>query len=182
MNLPQGRRGGTGERHAIDASTEQVSDWFSECSPADGTNAAVNFRDSRHVPLAAFQKIYNEFGAPGRGDSAIIFWDAGGGPGGSRTAFLAFVVAVRAAGYAQVFGRRHLHANHALRRPASEKRQGTKSRWGKVGGAAYGDFAAGSGVDVVERGGNVGNFATRHVRELNCEGGTDRLCNEIVGF
>src|SRR5215813_11696509 len=27
-------------------------------------------------------------------------------------------------------------ANHALRRPASEKRQGTKSRWGKVGGAA----------------------------------------------
>jgi hypothetical protein len=30
---------------------------------------------------------------------------------------------------AQVFGRRHPHANHALRRPASEKRQGTKSRW-----------------------------------------------------
>ena len=27
-------------------------------------------------------------------------------------------------------------ANHALRRPASEKRQGTKSRWGNVGGAA----------------------------------------------
>ena len=27
-------------------------------------------------------------------------------------------------------------ANHALRRPASEKRQGTKSRWGIVGGAA----------------------------------------------
>ena len=26
----------------------------------------------------------------------------------------------------------------------------------------YGDFAAGSGVDVVERGGNVRNFATRH--------------------
>ena len=46
----------------------------------------------------------------------------------------------------------------------------------------YGDFAAGSGVDVVERGGNVGNFATRHVGELNCEGGTDRPCNEIVGF
>jgi len=27
-------------------------------------------------------------------------------------------------------------ANHALWRPASEKRQGTKSRWGIVGGAA----------------------------------------------
>jgi hypothetical protein len=27
-------------------------------------------------------------------------------------------------------------ANHALRRPASEKRQGTKSRWGNVGRAA----------------------------------------------
>ena len=27
-------------------------------------------------------------------------------------------------------------ANHALRRPASEKRQGTKSRWGIGGGAA----------------------------------------------
>jgi hypothetical protein len=46
----------------------------------------------------------------------------------------------------------------------------------------YGDFAAGSGVDVVERGGNVGNFATRHVRELNCEGVTDRLCNAILRF
>ena len=32
--------------------------------------------------------------------------------------------------------RRHHDANHALRRPASEKRQGTKSRWGNVGGAA----------------------------------------------
>src|SRR3984893_12801338 len=46
----------------------------------------------------------------------------------------------------------------------------------------YGDFAAGSGVDVVERGGNVGNFATRHVRELNCERVTDRLCNAILRF
>jgi hypothetical protein len=46
----------------------------------------------------------------------------------------------------------------------------------------YGDFAAGSGVDVVERGGNVGNFATRHVRELNCERVTGRLCNAILRF
>ena len=73
--------------------------------------------------------------------------------------------------------------SHALRRPASEKRQGTKSRWGNVGECrSYGDFAAGSGVDVVERGGNVDSFATRHVRELSCEGVTDGLCNAILGF
>ena len=46
----------------------------------------------------------------------------------------------------------------------------------------YGDFAAGSGVDVVERGGNVGNFATRHVPELDCERVTDRLCKAILRF
>jgi len=34
----------------------------------------------------------------------------------------------------------------------------------------------------VERGGNVGNFATRHVRELNCERVTDRLCKAILRF
>jgi hypothetical protein len=74
-------------------------------------------------------------------------------------------------------------ANHALRRPASEKRQGTKSRWGERRRCRnYGDFAAGSGVDVVERGGNVRNFAPRHVRELNCERVTDRLCNAILRF
>ena len=35
-------------------------------------------------------------------------------------------------------------ANHALRRPASEKRQGTKSRWVGHGGCSgrYGDLAA----------------------------------------
>ena len=37
----------------------------------------------------------------------------------------------------------------------------------------YGDFVAGSGVDVVEGGGEMGNFVTRHVRELNCERVTD---------
>ena len=37
--------------------------------------------------------------------------------------------------------------SHALRRPASEKRQGTKSRWGNVGECRnYGDFAAGGKV------------------------------------
>ena len=74
-------------------------------------------------------------------------------------------------------------ANDAPRRPASEKRQGTKSRLGERRRCRnYGDFAAGSGVDVVERGGDVGNFATRDVRELNCERVTDRLCNAILRF
>ena len=46
--------------------------------------------------------------------------------------------------YVQVFGCRHDDAIHALRRPASEKRQGTKSR--EVGHrrcrGRYGDLAA----------------------------------------
>ena len=52
----------------------------------------------------------------------------------------------------QVFGRRHDEAIHALRRPASEKRQGTKSRevwhWRCCG--RYGDLIAAPGwwVDV----------------------------------
>src|SRR3979490_2143117 len=49
--------------------------------------------------------------------------------------------------FVQVFGCRHDEAIHALRRPASEKRQGTKSR--EVGHrrcrGLYGDLAAASG-------------------------------------
>src|SRR5580700_4444970 len=41
----------------------------------------------------------------------------------------------------QVFGRRHEEAIHALRRPASEKRQCTKSREVGTGGAASNDCA-----------------------------------------
>jgi hypothetical protein len=40
------------------------------------------------------------------------------------------------AAYVQVFGRREDETIHALRRPASEKRQGTKSRNVSSGGAA----------------------------------------------
>jgi len=48
----------------------------------------------------------------------------------------------------QVFGCRHDEAIHALRRPASEKRQGTKSRsiTGRGCRGRYGDFAAGLGL------------------------------------
>lgn len=52
--------------------------------------------------------------------------------------------AAHESGVVQVFGRRHDEAIHALRRPASEKRQGTKSRevghWRYRG--RYGDLAA----------------------------------------
>jgi hypothetical protein len=44
----------------------------------------------------------------------------------------------------QVFGRRQRRSNHALMRPASEKRQGTKSRSvvHRRCGGLYGDLAA----------------------------------------
>ena len=42
----------------------------------------------------------------------------------------------------QVFGRRDHEVRLFLRRPASKKRQGTKSRevWGRVGSQRYGDL------------------------------------------
>ena len=91
---------------------------------------------------------------------------------------------VLCAGYVQVFGRRH--RRYQPRAPAAGVRKaprheiaGWERRWCR---GRYGDFAAGSGVDVVERGGNVRNFAARHVRELSCERVTDRLCNAILRF
>ena len=48
----------------------------------------------------------------------------------------------------QVFGCRHDDAIHALRRPASEKRQGTKSRevCGGCAAGAIGELATGFGL------------------------------------
>ena len=47
-------------------------------------------------------------------------------------------------GCVQVFGRRREIAIHALMRPATEKRQGTKSRWSMWGRCRgrYGDLVA----------------------------------------
>src|SRR5713101_2617510 len=68
----------------------------------------------------------------------------------------------------QVFGRRDDETLHALRRPASEKRQGTKSRDVSSGGAAgsgfrgrYGDLAAGSGSRICDRSGCCDRFAAK---------------------
>ena len=81
----------------------------------------------------------------------------------------------------KVFGRRHpITTRSGGRRPKSAKarnRGGERRRCRN-----YGDFAAGSGVDVVERGGNAGTLATRYVRELDCERVTDRLCDAILRF
>src|SRR6516164_11088426 len=84
---------------------------------------------------------------------------------------------------AQVSGRRHPRcqprapAAGVRKAPRHEIAVGERRRCRN-----YGDFVAGSGVNVVERGGEMGNFATRHVRELSCERVTDRLCNAILRF
>src|ERR1700722_4605580 len=57
-------------------------------------------------------------------------------------------------------------ASHALGRPASEKRQGTKSREveHRRCGGHYGDLAAGSGFGRLERSGCGDRFAAKHRR------------------
>jgi len=79
----------------------------------------------------------------------------------------------------QVFGRRNdgLSTHSEGRRPKSAK---ARNRW--LGTAVVPQLWGFRRVDVVERGGNVRKFATRHVRELSCERVTDRLCNAILRF
>src|ERR1700694_6247641 len=66
-------------------------------------------------------------------------------------------------GNVQVFGRRDDETLPALRRPASEKRQGTKSRWvtGRGCRGRYGDFAAGLGLLRLERCGRRARFSSK---------------------
>jgi hypothetical protein len=82
----------------------------------------------------------------------------------------------------QVFGRRNdgLSTHSEGRRPKAPRQEiaGWERRWYRN----YGDFAAGPGVDVADRGGKVRNFATRHGRELGCERVTDRPSNAILRF
>jgi hypothetical protein len=62
-----------------------------------------------------------------------------------RVTNLEIVVGTLATAHVQVFGRRHHGLIHTARRPASEKRQGTKSRGGsRIGRCrelSYGDLA-----------------------------------------
>ena len=63
----------------------------------------------------------------------------------------------------QVFGRRNAEPIHAFRRPASEKRQGTKSRW--VGHwrcrGLYGELSGASGSKRMTRSGRAHGFGPR---------------------
>jgi hypothetical protein len=71
--------------------------------------------------------------------------------------------ALHESGYVQVFGRRQRQSNCALRRPASEKRQGTKSRGGVVRRrrrGRYGDLAARSDARVMKRGSGETDFGS----------------------
>ena len=53
--------------------------------------------------------------------------------------------------FVQVFGRRHDEAIDALMRPATEKRQGTKSRWEvhRWCGGLYGELTAAHELEAV---------------------------------
>jgi hypothetical protein len=65
-----------------------------------------------------------------------------------------------ASGIVQVFGRLDEDADHAILRPVSEKRQGTKSRevrrWGCCG--LYEDLAACRGLENLDRRGRRSGF------------------------
>jgi hypothetical protein len=95
--------------------------------------------------------------------------------------------AAHESGYVQVFGRRDDGPIHALRWPASEKRQGTKSREVSSGGAAgnwcrgrYGDFATGSGAHVMTRSGSEARFASLAGRKLKHDRAAGVLSDEIL--
>ena len=83
--------------------------------------------------------------------------------------------------FVQVFGRRHDEAFHALRRPASKKRQGTKSRevGHRRGSGRYGDLMAvpSSSVDVTSTG--CGRRICMLARLEACNGHFGKLAERI---
>ena len=85
----------------------------------------------------------------------------------------------------KVFGRRPSRTYRRARGRRSENLQRTKPRVGTkdwFGESSYGDFAAGSGFDVVERSGSRRDSATPRVRELGREQAAQRLCDAILRF
>lgn len=85
----------------------------------------------------------------------------------------------------QVFGRRHDEAIGGLKRPATEKRQGTKSRWvmrWRCRGR-YGDLAAATALIILDCGGWCDCFVGEHIdwrvggalRGVICGMGTDKI-------
>jgi hypothetical protein len=72
-----------------------------------------------------------------------------------------------------IYSARHSETIHALGRPASEKRQGRKSRWVKHGRCSglYGDLAAGWGAGRFDRSGRAGRFGSK----VGCARGRERV-------
>src|SRR5258708_19769999 len=83
----------------------------------------------------------------------------------------------------QVFGRRNAKIIHALWRPASEKRQGTKSRG--VGhrrcSGRYGDLAAAWVSGTLKRGGRSDRFTLKRGRACRGEQADRTLRQKICG-
>ena len=78
----------------------------------------------------------------------------------------------------QVFGRRNVEPIHALVRPASEKRQGTKSRWAghwRCRGL-YGELSGASGSKRMTRSGRAHGFGPRR----RCRCGAERADRGVV--
>ena len=86
--------------------------------------------------------------------------------------------AAREAGCVQVFGRRNVEPIHALVGPASEKRQGTKSRW--VGHwrcrGLYGELSGASSSKRMTRSGRAHGFGPRR----RCRCGAERADRGFV--
>jgi hypothetical protein len=95
--------------------------------------------------------------------------------------------APREAGFVQVFGCRDADPIHARRRPASEKRQGTKSRW--VGRrrcrGLYGELSGALGSKRMTRSGRAHGFGRRRGCACRAEradrGVVDRECAGDAG-
>jgi hypothetical protein len=80
--------------------------------------------------------------------------------------------------HVQVFRCRHCKTIHALGRPASEKRQGTKSRWAghRQCSGLYGELASGCGAGRFDRSGRAGPFGSN----VGCARGGERVALGVV--
>ena len=123
--------------------------------PPEAQSLPLKFTERRHVPMAAPRRRYINLEGAWRGLCRLL----------CRFSAAGMTVSPRT-------------PTAGGRKAPRQEIAGWERRWCRN----YGDFAAGAGVDVAERGGKVRNFVTRHGRELGCERVTDRLCNAILRF
>ena len=85
--------------------------------------------------------------------------------------------------FVQVFGRWNAETIRALWQPASEKRQGRKSRSAvqRRCGVRYGELAARAGVRSLDWSGCGNGFAAKHGWARRCERACGALNDEIGG-